>query len=114
MGEFRGFPPELFAFFEGLEQDNSKAYWEANKATWEAKVQAPTQAIVADLEEEFGPLRTFRPNRDVRFSADKSPYKTWVGVTTSERSVGGIGCFLRVEASGMRLASGSMVMAPDQ
>jgi uncharacterized protein (TIGR02453 family) len=50
----------------------------------------------------------------VRFSKDKSPYKTWVGVTTSERSVGGIGCFLRLEASGMRLASGSMVMAPDQ
>jgi len=111
---FGGFSRELFTFLEGLEADNSKAYWDAHKATWEASVREPVEALMADLEPEFGPLRTFRPNRDVRFSKDKSPYKTWVGVTTSERSVGGIGCFLRIEAAGMRLASGSMVMAPDQ
>lgn len=111
---FGGFPRELFTFLEGLEADNSKTYWDANKATWEASVREPVEALMADLDPEFGPLRTFRPNRDVRFSKDKSPYKTWVGVTTSERSVGGIGCFLRLEASGMRLACGSMVMAPDQ
>jgi len=111
---FGGFPRELFTFLEGLEADNSKTYWDANKATWETSVHEPVEALMADLEPEFGPLRTFRPNRDVRFSKDKSPYKTWVGVTTSERSVGGIGCFLRLEASGMRLACGSMVMAPDQ
>jgi uncharacterized protein (TIGR02453 family) len=111
---FRGFPRELFTFLEGLEKDNSKTYWEANRAIWETKVQEPVQELMADLEVEFGSLRTFRPNRDVRFSEDKSPYKTWVGVTTSERAVGGIGSFLRLEAIGMRLACGSMVMAPDQ
>lgn len=111
---FTGFPRELFTFLEGLEADNSKTYWEANRSTWESCVREPVEAIMAELEPEFGPLRTFRPNRDVRFAKDKSPYKTWVGVTTSERSVGGIGCFLRLEASGMRLACGSMVMAPDQ
>ena len=111
---FGGFPRELFTFLEGLEADNSKTYWDANKSIWETSVREPVEALMADLEPEFGPLRTFRPNRDVRFSKDKSPYKTWVGVTTSERSVGGIGCFLRLEASGMRLACGSMVMASDQ
>lgn len=111
---FSGFPRELFTFLEGLEEDNSKSYWDDHKEIWEASVQEPVQALMAELEPEFGPLRTFRPNRDVRFSKDKSPYKTWVGVTTSDKAVGGIGCFLRVEASGMRLASGSMVMAPDQ
>lgn len=111
---FGGFSRELFTFLEGLEADNSKVYWDDHKATWEASVREPVEALMADLEPEFGPLRTFRPNRDVRFSKDKSPYKTWVGVTTSERSVGGIGCFLRIEAAGMRLAAGSMVMAPDQ
>jgi len=111
---FAGFPRELFTFLAGLEADNSKTYWDANKAIWEASVREPVEALMADLEPEFGPLRTFRPNRDVRFSKDKSPYKTWVGITTSERSVGGIGCFVRLEASGIRLASGSMVMAPDQ
>jgi uncharacterized protein (TIGR02453 family) len=111
---FGGFPPELFAFLEGLEKDNSKTYWEANRATWEEHVQEPVRQLMADLEEEFGPLRTFRPHRDVRFSKDKSPYKTWVGVTTSERAVGGVGAFLRLDADGMRLAGGSMAMAPDQ
>ena len=111
---FEGFPRELFTFLEGLEADNSKSYWEANKPTWEASVQEPVQALMAELEPDFGSLRTFRPNRDVRFSKDKSPYKTWVGVTSSERAVGGIGYFLRLESGGMRLACGSMVMAPDQ
>src|SRR4029079_4536588 len=66
------------------------------------------------LEEEFGPLRTFRPNRDVRFSHDKSPYKTWACVASSDRAVGGVGCFLRIEAAGLRMACGAMVMARDQ
>jgi len=111
---FAGFPPALFTFLAGLEKDNSKSYWDAHKAIWEAEVHEPVQALMADLEPEFGPLRTFRPNRDVRFSKDKSPYKTWVGVTTSERAVGGIGYFLRIEAGAIRLACGSMVMATDQ
>jgi uncharacterized protein (TIGR02453 family) len=111
---FTGFPAELFSFLEGLEADNSKRYWEANKATWKDVVQPTVEALMADLEDEFGPLRTFRPNRDVRFSEDKSPYKTWVGITTSDRAVGGIGAFLRVEASGLRLARGAMAFAPDQ
>ncbi|MCM2389874.1 DUF2461 domain-containing protein [Streptomyces albipurpureus] len=111
---FDGFPPQLFAFLEGLEKDNSKTYWEANRATWEEYVKGPVNQLMADLEEEFGPLRTFRPHRDVRFSKDKSPYKTWVGVTTSDRAVGGIGAFLRIESDDMRLAGGAMAFAPDQ
>ncbi|MET7280712.1 DUF2461 domain-containing protein [Kribbella sp. NPDC005582] len=111
---FGGFPRAMFTFLEGLEKDNSKSYWDANKATWESEVREPVEALMADLESEFGPLRTFRPNRDVRFSKDKSPYKTWVGVTTSERAVGGIGYFLRIESGAIRLACGSMVMASDQ
>ncbi|MFB6720810.1 DUF2461 domain-containing protein [Kribbella sp. NPDC056345] len=112
--QFDGFPRALFTFLAGLEKDNSKSYWDANKATWEAEVRDPVEALMAELEPEFGPLRTFRPNRDVRFSKDKSPYKTWVGVTTSERAVGGIGYFLRIESGAIRLACGSMVMASDQ
>ncbi|WP_369212132.1 DUF2461 domain-containing protein [Streptomyces flavofungini] len=111
---FGGFPPELFTFLEGLEKDNSKTYWEAHRTVYETSVKDPVHRLMADLEDEFGPLRTFRPNRDVRFSKDKSPYKTWVGVTTSDRAVGGIGAFLRLDAEGMRLAGGAMALAPDQ
>ena len=108
------FPSGAVTFLAGLESDNSKTYWDAHRATWEESVKAPVEAFMADLEPEYGPLRTFRPNRDVRFSNDKSPYKTWVGITTSERAVGGVGSFLRLESTKMRLACGSMVMAPDQ
>ena len=78
---FDGFSRELFTFLEGLEADNSKTYWDANKATWEASVREPVEALMAELEPEFGPLRTFRPNRDVRFSKDKTPYKTNMGAS---------------------------------
>ena len=72
MTAFRGFPRELFAFFEGL-HDNSKAYWTANKATWEEHVRQPMLALLAELSDEFPPMRMFRPNRDARFAKNKSP-----------------------------------------
>lgn len=48
MSGFQGFPPELFTFFEGLDKDNSKAYWKANRTTWEKKVRQPMLALLAD------------------------------------------------------------------
>jgi hypothetical protein avisC_04027 len=111
---FTGFPLEVFLFLEGLEQNNSKEYWKENEATWTRIVKPTVQALMADFDDEFGPLRTFRPNRDVRFSKDKSPYKTWIGVTTTERATGGIGSFLQVTASGIEIATGAMMLASDQ
>lgn len=72
---FRGWPVDAVEFFEGLEADNSKAYWQAHKAVYEECVRAPMEALLAELEDEFGPGRVFRPYRDTRFSKDKSPYK---------------------------------------
>ena len=73
---FTGFPIEAVRFYEQLEANNSKAFWEAHKSTYEQACAAPMQALLTDLAPEFGPGRMFRPYRDVRFSADKSPYKT--------------------------------------
>jgi uncharacterized protein (DUF2461 family) len=70
MSEFRGFAPELFTFFEGLAKDNSKSFWNAHRAEWEQYVRDPMRALLEDLAGEFGPLRMFRPNRDMRFSKD--------------------------------------------
>ena len=56
--------------------DNTKAYWTAHKAFCLADVLAPMEALLAALAPEFGDGRVFRPYRDVRFSPDKSPYKT--------------------------------------
>ncbi|MEZ5085944.1 MAG: DUF2461 domain-containing protein [Tessaracoccus sp.] len=114
MSTFQGLPPELFAFFADLEADNSKTFWQANKPRWEREVRAPMRALLADLSEEFGALRMFRPNRDVRFSRDRSPYKLWTGATSETQAVGGIGYYLEVSANGIVTGYGAMLMAPDQ
>lgn len=111
---FSGFPPELFTFLSGLEIDNSKTYWDAHADIWSTKIKARVAALMEELDPEFGPLRTFRPNRDVRFSKDKSPYKTWVGVTNTDRAAGGVGCFLSATANGLDIAGGAMLLESDQ
>jgi uncharacterized protein (TIGR02453 family) len=72
---FQGWPVEAVRFFEGLEADNSRAYWSAHRATYDRSVKGPMEALLADLAAEFGEGSLFRPNRDTRFSRDKSPYK---------------------------------------
>jgi uncharacterized protein (TIGR02453 family) len=78
---FRGWPVEAIEFYEGLEADNSKPFWQSNKHVYDEQIRAPMEALLAELEPEFGEGRIFRPYRDVRFSADKSPYKTHIGAT---------------------------------
>ena len=73
-GSFTGFPAEGIEFFEGLAADNSKTFWTAHQTTYLQCVKEPMQALLADVEAEFGPGRLRRAHRDTRFSADKSPY----------------------------------------
>ena len=95
---FRGWRAEALEFFEGLEADNSKAYWQAHKTVYEQEVRAPMEALLAELEPTYGDGKIFRPYRDVRFSADKSPYKTNIAATIGRRYVQlnadafGVGC----------------------
>src|SRR5262249_46036319 len=72
---FQGWPEAALDFFEGLEQDNSKAYWTAHKAIYSEAVLGPMAELTEDLSPEFGTVKIFRPYRDIRFSADKSPYR---------------------------------------
>ena len=78
VASFRGWPVEAVEFFEGLEADNSKSYWTAHRPVYDGQVLAPMVALLAELTPEFGEGRVFRPYRDVRFSADKTPYKTYI------------------------------------
>jgi uncharacterized protein (TIGR02453 family) len=105
---FRGWPAEALSFYEGLEADNSKTYWQDNKEIYETTVRAPMDDLLAEIAEEFGDGKVFRPYRDVRFSADKSPYKTHLGAM-----VGGRG-YVQLSASGLAAGCGAYVMAPDQ
>ncbi|MCD2443957.1 DUF2461 domain-containing protein [Agromyces sp. SYSU K20354] len=108
MGVFTGWPGAAVQFYRGLEADNSKAYWTEHRAVYDDMVLAPMQALLEDLAAEFGEGRIFRPYRDIRFSADKSPYKTAIGAT-----VGGSG-YVQFSAEGLGVGAGCHVMAPDQ
>ncbi|WP_214409275.1 DUF2461 domain-containing protein [Sphaerisporangium fuscum] len=110
---FGGFPDEGLIFYEGLEADNSKAYWSRHKEVYEAAVKAPMLALLEELSGEFGVSHLFRPHRDVRFGKDKSPYKTHQGAYF--RGAGdGIGYYVQFDADGLFAGAGWYTPAPDQ
>jgi uncharacterized protein (TIGR02453 family) len=112
MGQgFEGWPEEAQRFFIGLGLDNSRAYFEANRNVYMTHVRAPMEALLAELEEEFGPGKVFRINRDIRFSADKSPYKTNIAATAGREGKGG---YLSLSAKGLFVATGYYQMEREQ
>ena len=108
---FRGWPEEFQRFFIGLELDNSKRYFEANRQVYEDAVKGPMVALMESLEPEFGPGKVFRANRDIRFSKDKSPYKTNIAGTAG---MGGHGGYLSLDARGLTVAAGRYELTPEQ
>jgi uncharacterized protein (TIGR02453 family) len=105
---FKGWGDEAIEFYDGLEEDNSKSYWQAHKDLYERAVRRPMEELLAELADEFGPGRMFRPYRDVRFSADKSPYKTAAAVSLDS------GGYVQVSAAGLGVGRGMYTMASDQ
>ena len=101
---FRGWPVEAIEFYEGLCADNSKTYWTAHKSVYDEAVRAPMVELLGELEPEFGPARIFRPNRDVRFSKDKSPYKTQIAATLER------GGYVKLSAEGLGVGAGAYMM----
>lgn len=115
MERFEGFGTETVAFFEGLAADNSKTFFEANRASYERAVRAPMAALLAEAANLFaGEVHLFRPNRDIRFSRDKSPYKTECSGLV--RAIPGSAAprYASVSASGFLAATGYHGMAEDQ
>ena len=105
---FHGWTDAILDFFEGLEADNSKSYWQAHKKIYDEQVRGPMQDLVAELADEFGEAKIFRSNRDIRFSSDKSPYKTQIGATLAGHG------YVQVSAGGLAVASGTYAFASDQ
>jgi uncharacterized protein (TIGR02453 family) len=109
---FRGWPAEAIEFYEGLMADNSKTYWTANKQTYDEAVHAPMAALLEEVSKEFGPGKIFRPYRDVRFSKDKTPYKTGIGAVASKDP--GTVYYVQISAEGLFVGTGYYHMARDQ
>lgn len=108
---FNGFSTAAFEFYERLALDNSRTFWQANKATYETAVKQPMVALLDELA-EYGPFHVFRPYKDVRFSKDKTPYKDHIGAFGE--SEGGAGFYVHLGASGMFCGAGYYSMAADQ
>ncbi|AOW91867.1 TIGR02453 family protein [Rhodococcus sp. WMMA185] len=112
MTEFTGIPIAALDFYEDLEADNSKSFWTAHKGVYDDSVRAPMVALLAELESEFGAGKVFRPYRDVRFSKDKTPYKTHQGGFVQTRN--GVGFYVQIDASGLFVAGGFYADTPAQ
>jgi uncharacterized protein (TIGR02453 family) len=104
---FRGWPAEALDFFDGLEADNSRTYWQRNKDTYDTSVRAPMEELVAELEPKWGDGKIFRPHRDIRFSPDKSPYKTYIAARVGDG-------YVHLTAEEFGVGCGMWEMAPDQ
>lgn len=101
---FPGIPHAAAAFYADLEQDNSREFWARRRDDYQQHVRGPMETLLAELEPDFGPAKVFRPHRDVRFAADKSPYKTHQGgfVPVAEAT----GWYAEVSADGFRVGAG--------
>lgn len=122
------FSPELFRFLQELRENNNRQWFQANKARYESAVRQPVLRFIADFAPHLhrislyfvaDPSPTggslFRIYRDVRFSKDKSPYKTHVGVSFWHIEGGKMvhvpGFYLHLEPDGCFAAAG--VWHPD-
>jgi uncharacterized protein (TIGR02453 family) len=108
---FRGFPVEAIEFYEQLAADNTRTFWQENKARYDRFVKEPMAELTEDLD-EFGPFHMFRPYNDVRFAKNKPPYKTAQGAYGE--SEGGTGYYVQLSGEGLMVGAGYYAMAKDQ
>lgn len=90
------FTPAALTFFRGLAKNNKKEWFEAHREEYENDVREPMRELIEEMDARFAtfapeiggdPKRSmFRINRDIRFSKDKSPYKTNAGCWFHHRS----------------------------
>ena len=111
---FSGWTDEALDFYEGLIVENTKAYWTAHKAVYDDKVLRPMTELTEELAAKFadfgesGEPKLFRPYRDVRFSPDKTPYKTHIGATIGHM------LYIQFSADGLGVGAGMWHMGPEE
>src|SRR5256714_11740212 len=126
------FSKRSLTFFRQLARNNEKSWFEAHRDEYENEVRAPMRELIEDLDVRFAqfapeiggdPKRSmFRINRDIRFSKDKSPYKThaaaWFHHRNAARSVGSeadagsAGYYFHLEPGGRSMLGAGLLMPP--
>lgn len=102
---FSGFPREAFTFFAGLARHNEREWFLARKAVFEECCQAPLKALTVALDPPFGAARLTRIYRDLRFSKDKSPYRTHISAVVR-------GIYLGLSKEGLWTGTGLYMPEP--
>jgi uncharacterized protein (TIGR02453 family) len=98
-GQFTGFPPEAITFFKQLARHNNREWFQAHKDVYEQSCREPMKALVADLGPGLGATKITRINRDIRFSNDRSPYRTYI-------AAGVRGNYISLSAAGLYVGTG--------
>jgi uncharacterized protein (TIGR02453 family) len=112
---FAGFPPEAFAWFTGLEADNTRRWFDAHRETYDSAVRGAFEAMMDELADDLeGQVKVFRQHRDLRFSPDKSPYKTRTYGVIFDRPDGAPTLYAQLSATGLFAGTGYYVLASDQ
>ena len=120
MTTFAGMPDEGLAFLEDLEERNTKEFFHAHKRVFQEQVQAPFTALVEAAAARLrrsaprvGQPKVFRIYRDLRFSRDKTPYKTSMSASVPHRTPGegdgrglDTGYYVNVGPAGLYVAAG--------
>lgn len=109
---FTGIPLAALDFYEDLAADNSKTFWSAHEQVYKQSVKEPMLALISELEPKFGSAKLFRPYRDVRFSKDKTPYKTAQGAVVHTGT--GTGYYAQINAAGLYVGGGFYQAGPAQ
>ncbi len=116
--DFQGFSPEAFAFLDGLKKNNDRSWFSDRKGVYDNDVKFTMECLLAEFSSDRRPSGfpvrgnpkrgMFRIYRDVRFSKDKSPYKTHAGaVMTRSGSKGDQGViYTHIEPGGSFLSAG--------
>lgn len=111
---FTGFGGGALQWFEGIAANNDRDWFQAHRSEYEQDVREPLRDLLQEatgVDAEM--VKIFRPNRDVRFSADKSPYKTSAyGYARVEGSFGGL--YASISAQGLYVGTGMYAPAKDQ
>ncbi|MGZ4173642.1 MAG: DUF2461 family protein [Solirubrobacteraceae bacterium] len=112
---FDGFPSAAFSWLAGLAADNSKRYFALHRQTYDRDVRGALEALLEELADEFGGrVKVFRQHRDVRFSPDKSPYKTRTYGVILDRPGSHAALYAELSAAGLFAGTGYHVLASDQ
>ncbi len=113
--KFEGFGPQVQKWFKGLEADNSKEYFTASRDFFEESIRGQMEALLTELSDKFGgQMKMFRQNRDIRFSPDKSPYKTNTYGVLYGSEMAAHGLYASISARGLVAGSGFHMMGRDQ